>query len=317
MDQSNLSSRAIMGMYYRALEQDTGVGWVDQVSNLFNSDQPSETYEFLGQVPQMREWLGGRDAKSFNASNFEIVNKHYESTIQIAVKDARRDKTGQLRVRMADQAQRAQGHWAELLGALIVGGEAATCYDGQFFFDTDHVTGDSGSQSNDIQADISGYPVENAGTVTAPSAGEVQWAVMEGITKILGFVDDQGQPMNENASSFLVMCPLTLQIPMQTALTALATRAMTENINANFVQGITVNVVGSARLSSWTDKFAVIRTDSNIKPFIRQQETGTMMKAKAEGSDFEFDNDAWEFGIDTWRNVGYGMWEHACLVTMI
>jgi phage major head subunit gpT-like protein len=41
------------------------------------------------------------------------------------------------------------------------------------------------------------------------------------------------------------------------------------------------------------------------------------MKARAEGSEFEFTNDAWEFGIDSWRNVGYGYWQRACLVTMV
>ena len=33
--------------------------------------------------------------------------------------------------------------------------------------------------------------------------------------------------------------------------------------------------------------------------------------------EFEFDNDAWQFGIDSWRNVGYGLWQRACYVTMV
>ncbi|GAG27129.1 unnamed protein product, partial [marine sediment metagenome] len=28
------------------------------------------------------------------------------------------------------------------------------------------------------------------------------------------------------------------------------------------------------------------------------------------------DNDAHQFGLDAWRNVGYGYWQHACYVTM-
>ena len=49
----------------------------------------------------------------------------------------------------------------------------------------------------------------------------------------------------------------------------------------------------------------------------RKRETEVEIKAKAEGSEFEFDNDAWQFGIDSWRNVGYGYWQRSCLVTMI
>jgi hypothetical protein len=68
-----------------------------------------------------------------------------------------------------------------------------------------------------------------------------------------------------------------------------------------------VNVANEhVRLSSWTTKFVVFRTDSPIKAIIRQTEQEIEMKVKAEGSDFEFDNDAWQWGIDAWRGVGYG-----------
>ncbi|GAF85157.1 unnamed protein product, partial [marine sediment metagenome] len=32
-------------------------------------------------------------------------------------------------------------------------------------------------------------------------------------------------------------------------------------------------------------------------------------------SEFEFDNDAHQYGVDADRNVGYGFWQHACLKT--
>jgi len=60
MDQSALSSRAVIGMYYEALAAQNGIGWIDQVSNYFGSDQASETYPWLGMPPSLREWLGGR-----------------------------------------------------------------------------------------------------------------------------------------------------------------------------------------------------------------------------------------------------------------
>ena len=50
-------------MYYARLENPMNAGWIAGVSNLFGSDQASETYAFLGQTPRMREWIGGRQAK--------------------------------------------------------------------------------------------------------------------------------------------------------------------------------------------------------------------------------------------------------------
>jgi phage major head subunit gpT-like protein len=92
--------------------------------------------------------------------------------------------------------------------------------------------------------------------------------------------------------------------------------AMQQNLNANLNPGMRISVVSNPRLS-WTDRFAVFRADSPIKALIRQSEQDVELKAKAEGSEFEFDNDAWQFGVDSWRNVTYGYWQRACLVTLV
>ena len=78
-----------------------------------------------------------------------------------------------------------------------------------------------------------------------------------------------------------------------------------------------VRVVGNVRLNAWTDKFVIFRTDGRLKAFIRQQETDVAMKAKAEGSEYEFDNDAHQYGVDTWRNVGFGRWQYAVLNQLV
>lgn len=315
MDQQLLSSRAIMGMYFARLEQDSGMGWIDGMSNMFSSDQASETYNFLGQSPAMREWIGGRQAKGFTGQGITIVNKHYEATIEVAKKDARRDKTPQIQARIAEFADRAQSHWASLLSTLLLNGPSTVCYDSQYFFDTDHEEGDSGQQSNDITVDISALPAAVHGSVTAPSVEEMQQTILKAISTIMAFKDDRGEPMNENARRFLVVVPVPLYLVAVAAVSTLATAALQQNLNPNIIAGLTVDVQMNARLT-WTDSFAVFRTDSPIKAFIRQTEQEVELKAKAEGSEFEFDNDAWQFGIDAWRGVGYGYWQRACYVTM-
>jgi phage major head subunit gpT-like protein len=316
MDQQLLSSRAIIGMYYARLEANPGLPWIDGVSNLFGSDQASETYNFLGQSPAMREWLGSRQAKGFSGQGVTVINKHYEGTIEVQKKDARRDKTGQIRARVDEFADRGQTHWASLLSTLLLNGPSTACYDGQFFFDTDHSEGDSGTQDNDITVDISALPAAVHGVVTAPSVEEMQQSILKGIAQILSFKDNQGEPMNENARRFVVVVPTALYLIAVAATSTLVTAALQQNLNPNIVAGLTVDVQMNPRLT-WTDSFAVFRTDSPIKAFIRQTEQEVEFKAKAEGSEFEFDNDAWQFGIDAWRGVGYGYWQRACYVTMI
>ncbi|CAN0486785.1 unnamed protein product, partial [Discosporangium mesarthrocarpum] len=72
----------------------------------------------------------------------------------------------------------------------------------------------------------------------------------------------------------------------------------------------------SPRFSSWTDKFAIFRTDAPVKALIRQEEDGLTISAKAEGSDFEHDNDQHEYGLKANRNVGPGRWEYGCQVQL-
>ena len=313
---NRLTSRAVIGEFYKTLAQDTGAAWIQDVSNYFPSDQALEEYAWLGMVPALREWIGGRNAKGFRENGLEIKNKHFEATIDILLRWMRRDKSGQAMVRIRELARRTNAHWASLLSTLIVNGASTVCYDGQYFFDTGHTEGDSGTQSNSITVDISELPVSVNGSTTAPSVEEMQLAIAEAIAQIVSFVDDQGEPMNEDANGFLVMVPVSLMnVAAQAVATPIQVDASQTALTA-LKQDFQVRSVANARLSSWTANFGVFRTDSEVKALIRQEETEVDLKVKAEGSEYEFDNDAHQYGVDTWRNVGYGYWQNACLVTL-
>lgn len=314
MGLERLSSRAIIGEFYNTLNADPGMAWVNDVSMYMESDQDSETYPWIGQVPQMREWVGGRQAKGFTDNGITVANKHFESTIDILVRHLRRDKSGQALIRIRDLAARTNSHWASLLSTLLINGTSSVCYDGQFFFDTDHAEGSSGAQSNDLTIDISTLPCSVHGTVTAPSVEEMQQAILAAVAQILSFKDDQGEPMNEGAQSFRVIVPVGLFLVASKAIALPVTNASITQ--QNVPEGMKLSLSMNPRLT-WTDSFAVFRADGNTKAFIRQEETAVQLKAKAEGSEYEFDNDAHQYGVDTWRNVAYGFWQHACYQQMV
>ena len=312
MGAKSLGSRAIIGEFYARLEQNLGNSWVPQVSMLFQSDQESETYKWLGQAPMMREWIGGRQAKGFRENGMTIANKKYESTLEVPVDWLRRDKTGQLMVRIDEQAERANAHWAKLLNQLVIDGESKVCYDGQFFFDTDHSEGDSGTQDNDIALDVT--------TTTAPTTGEMETAILKAVQQIIGFKDDQGEPMNENAQKFLVMVPVPFMSAAAAALgSSIIVDASTSRSNTiltlSSMAGFQIALAVNPRLT-WTTKLAVFRADGSVAPFIRQEEEGITVDAIAEGSEEEFKNDRHLYGIKAIRNVGFGYWQKSCLVTL-
>jgi len=314
MDQSGLGSRAIIGRFYNTLEASFGAAWIGKIGMKFDSDQESEEYKWLGMSPMLREWIGGRQANNLRENGYTIRNKKFEATLELAVDDMRRDKTGQIQVRIDELADRANDHWAKLMSTLIENGESTVCYDGQYFFDTDHSEGDSGTQTNDLTS--ADYSELNVTTPTNPTADELADIILKMIQHQYSFKDDKGEPMNEMAKNFLVMVP----IPYWAA----ALQAITKN-NLNTGSGVrenplvsdefSVTLAANARLT-WTTKLAVYRTDARTAPFILQEEQDVTMSAIAEGSEEEFKNDRHLYGVKAIRNVGYGYWQQAVLATL-
>lgn len=310
MSAKGLGSRGIIGEYYATLEQGVGAAYVDPISNYFASNQEVETYKWLGMAPAMRQWVGGRQARGFRENGVDIRNLTFEATIEVLLDDLRRDKTGQIMVRIRELAQRTNAHWGKLLSDLIVNGASRVCYDGQFFFDTDHSEGDSGAQSNSISLDVV--------TPASPTAGEMETAILKAVEQILGFIDDVGEPMNEEAARFLVMTPVPL---MNAAAAALKNPIIIDggqsrtNTIVN-VGGFQFELAVTPRINALGNKFVVFRTDTETRALIRQEEEGVSLAAIAEGSELEFKENRHEYGVKAIRNVGYGYWQRACLASL-
>jgi phage major head subunit gpT-like protein len=312
-----LSSRAIIGRFYEIIESSKDKRWPFQIGMEFNSDQESETYKWLGMVPALREWIGGRNAKGLRDNGITIVNKKFEATLEIAVDDIRRDKTGQIDVRIGELADRVTQHWAKLLTTLITN-TTAVCYDGQYFFDTDHSEGDSGTIKNLLtSSEVSELTVS---TATAPTSAEMADIILGLIEYMYGFKDDQGEPYNEDAKKFLLMVP--------TNMWGAAVKAVTSNLLNNGSstfdnplkgvsesEGLSINVAHNPRLTGTTVCY-LFRTDGRAKPFILQNEEDMKVSALAEGSDHEFKEDKHLYGVKALRNVGCGYWQHAVKATL-
>lgn len=315
----NLSSRAIVGSFYETLEQGFDTGWPNLIGWMNDmSDQESETYNWLGMSPAMREWIGGRQAKGLRTNGLTIINKKFEATLQIAVDDIRRDKTGQIMVRVAELAERVNSHWASLLSTLIKNGDTdtnGTCYDGQYFFDTDHSEGDSGTLSNAITA--SDYGDLNVTTAANPTPEEMAKVIMKMVQHQYSFLDDQGEPLNENARRFALMVPIGMwgaaQQAVQKDFVSTGSGAIDNPLKTS---AFSIDAVIANPRLDWTAELALFRVDGRVRPFILQSEQGLTTSMIAEGSEHEFENDEWLFGVKAIRNVGYGMWQHAVKATL-
>lgn len=281
----------------------------------FESNQEIETYRWLGMPPGMREWIGGRHERRLRKEVFQIVNRLFEFTLDFSVDDFRRDKTGQINARVDDTANKTGTQWESLETELIAAN--GICYDGQNFFDTDHVSGDSGTQKNDLAA--GDYGALNVGTATDPTAAELIRIIMTLVQHLYTLKDDTGDPINQNARKFAVMVPPTM---MAAAIEALKNNVVSAGgggiqTNTILVSGMEFELIINARSElNWTDKLALFRTDGTIGPFILQEELPLETSWLDESSEEAFKNRRILFGGVTSRAAGYGLWQHAVRATL-
>lgn len=120
-----------------------------QIATLVPSTAKTEDYAWLGQFPRLREWIGDRHIKNLSVSGYQLKNKKFESSVGVPVDDIEDDTYGVLTPLFSEMGYAAATHPDELVFALLAAGHTTECYDGQYFFDTDHPVGE-GTVSNSL-----------------------------------------------------------------------------------------------------------------------------------------------------------------------
>lgn len=110
----------------------------EQIATTVPSTTKSNTYGWLGNWPGMREWIGDRQLKSMQEHGYSIANKDWEATVEVDRNDIEDDNLGMYGPMFEAAGQSARRKPDELVFALLKAGHATACYDGQYFFDTDH-----------------------------------------------------------------------------------------------------------------------------------------------------------------------------------
>lgn len=118
-----------------------------KVATLVPSTTAIENYGWLGSWPQLREWIGDRQIKSLQAFGYSVTNKKFESSIGVSRDSIEDDTYGVFGNMMAEMGYAAATHPDSLVFSLLAAGNSTLCYDGQYFFDTDHPVG-AGTVSN-------------------------------------------------------------------------------------------------------------------------------------------------------------------------
>jgi phage major head subunit gpT-like protein len=110
----------------------------DRVATVIRSTTGESRYGWINKMTGMREWIGPRVMDNIAESAYTIVNRHFEKTISVDRNDIEDDNLGQYSLLFAEMGEAVAALPETLVWGLLNAGFTTNCYDGQFFFDTDH-----------------------------------------------------------------------------------------------------------------------------------------------------------------------------------
>ncbi len=261
------------------------------------SNKGSESYAWLGNNPKLRRWTAERAPKKLIEHGFTLVNEKWEGSISVDEDAIDDDQYGQIKIRAQQLGATVPTGLEEQFETVLEAGTTTACYDGQYFFDTDHSEGDSGTQVN----------YYNSASYTCSVAGiKALW------TKMRNFKDDRGRPAGYR--------PTHIVVPSGLEWTA------NEIFNPTVVAGSTTPadrvlsgklkvLVGDFLTNNGTlanSAFYLLDLRGIVKPFIFQNRRGARFTSLDKpDSPAMFSRGEAQYGVDLRFAFGYGDWRGA------
>lgn len=303
-----LTERGILATLLYELSQGIGTAWYSPFTRRVESTQPDgENNAWVGGIAGMTERKGDPKFDKLAAPSFFIRNIPFQTGLTIKKEDFIFGRANVIQQRIADLVPKAIQHPGSLILSAIAAAESTVCYDGQYFFDTDHSEGSSGIQDNDLT-------YAKAGTV--PTVNEMIGAINTAIAGIWGFKDDKGEYCNLDARDFTVGAPVALMPrlletlgitvrPGQSSTTLLDPNNGAYRLTPQILPGVTGNKI----------VLFINRANGMGSAFIHQVLMPTEPWNLGLESEHCKKTGELLFAVEGTYNVGYGRWQDACLVT--
>lgn len=267
-----------------------------------DSQGSDEKYGWLGGMPGVREWIGERKWNDLRAADYTLVNRHWEDSLLVRKTDIKDDRIGLYGPMFENLGAEASYHPDELFFTALINGASTACFDTQYFFDTDHSWGDSGTQSNSL--------TYAAATGTTPTTDEFKGAFNQARTAMMKFKNDMGKFLNRptmgKLSNLVMLVPPDLEYTAKAALTASFNAAGASNVVLDAPM-----IIGSPHITD-AATFYLFNMASPFKPFVFQAREPLTRGMK--GLD-DIETKYVKFMTEARYNVGYLFWFTGILTT--
>lgn len=231
-----------------------------EICKVIKSKGASEDYAFLGAMSGVREWLGERQFNQLRAARFNIPNRLWEDSFEIEKTDFDDDKIGLYEPAAEELADELMYHPDELvINELLLQGDSKPCFDGQFFFDTDHSWGSSGSQSNKLT-----YNAD-----ATPTAAQCKAAFNQARVAMLLFKTDKGKKLNRIRKRKMDNLSILVHPDMEQTWAD----AMLAVVNASGASNVVIDAPKIVVCPEFTDPLVwyLLNLDGPLRPFVFQE----------------------------------------------
>jgi phage major head subunit gpT-like protein len=301
----NDSGLAYLNQRYNILFENklasTEVNWKD-IAMEQQSNTKTEHYPISGSAPKMREWIGERQFKNLQNYDLSVTNRKFESGVAVKVEDVEDDRYGIYDGQIQDMGREAALLPQDLIVDALVAGGATLCYDGQYFFDSDHPI-DPKDAAKGVQSNL---------TTTAP-LNEANYAA--GRAKMMTLKGENG--------NILRVEPTILVVPAALELTG---RRLVYGANISQTGGSTQDNVmrGTSKLMvlpqldgtpNGTTNWYLIDGSRSVKPILFQNRVAPAMQNPTMAAYQQFMKDELIYGARARAAVAFYLWQLAAKFT--
>lgn len=261
---------------------DTSKDYLKIATEIEVKNNATVDYRWIADLPSMREWVGDRVLHGLSAWDYTIKKKRWEVSIEVDRDVILNDNIGIAKPKIMDMANAVNDHYCESVFGLLE--ENGECYDGKNFFDTH---------------EINGVEFENQGANDLTEEGfNATLAQMARLAK------ENGMPLR--------IRPNLVVVPPELRAKAIELFKCERKANGatNPFFGMCEVLVSYDLLNkkSWY----LLDTTRAIKPIILQIHKKAEFVARDRSTDeAAFMRAAYQYGVDTEDNVGYGLWQLA------
>ncbi len=260
----------------------------EKIATTVPSATGETNYKWLGQIPQMREWIGDREIQNLSAYDYTLKNKKFEMTVSVPRDDIEDDQYGVYTPLFSNMGEAAAQHPDILCFDALKAGFSEKCYDGKPFFAEDHPSGKGGRKT------VSNLSHDRLDADSYEAAR----------TAVMSITGDKGKSLN-------LVPNLLVVSPANEKAARLILKADQINGTTNVLKD-TAELLVATELADAPDAWFLLCTNRFLKPIIFQKRKAIKMTSLTKYDDANvFMRDEFIWGADGRSNAGYGFWQMA------